>query len=94
MNLKELSVIKSDERGIIYGCDNLKFISRKKDTISANHSHEDQEILYLIRGEVELTIGKERKKVSAPIRIDIPQNTYHKLVALSDIELLEDRSGE
>ena len=72
----------------------IKIYFERKNTISANHSNEDQEILYLIRGEIELTVGKERKKVSAPIRIDIPPNTYHKLVALSDIELLEDRSGE
>ena len=94
MNLKELRIIKSDERGIMYDCDTLKFISRKKNTISADHSHEDPEILYLVRGEIELTIGEETKKGSAPIRIAIPPHTYHKLVALSDIELLEDRTGE
>lgn len=93
VNLKELQIIKSDERGIMYDCDKLKFISRKKGTVSADHSHEDHEILYLIKGDVELTVGKETQKVSAPIRIDIPPKIYHKLIALSDIELLEDRSS-
>ncbi len=94
MNLEKLWIIKSDERGIMYDCDKLNFISRKKDTISADHSHKDPEILYLVNGEAELTIGNEAKKVSAPIRIDIPPNIYHKLVALSDIEILEDRLDE
>jgi mannose-6-phosphate isomerase-like protein (cupin superfamily) len=94
MRLKEIPIIKSDERGIIYDCDKLNFISRKKGTISADHAHNIREILYVVRGNVELTIGKETKQVSAPLRIEIPAHTYHKLVALSNIELLVDRSGK
>jgi len=30
MNLKELKVIKSDDRGAIFDCDKVKFIRRKK----------------------------------------------------------------
>ena len=94
MDLKELKTIKSDERGIIYDCDKLNYISRKKGSINANHSHCDYEILYLVKGEAELTIGEETKIIKAPIKIEIPENTYHKLIALSDIEILEDREGE
>lgn len=91
MRLKELRVIKSDERGIMYDCDKLNFIARKKGSVSANHSHEDPEVLYLVKGEVELTLGNETRKVAAPVKIDIPGGTFHRLVALSDIEILEDR---
>ena len=91
MNLTGLRVIKSDERGIMYDCDKLNFISRKKGSVSANHSHSDHEILYLVKGEVELTLGNETTRVVAPVKIDIPGGTFHKLVALSDIEILEDR---
>ena len=94
MNLKELRIIKSDERGIMYDCDKLNFISRKKGTVNADHSHDDYEILYLVKGEAELTIGDDTKIVKAPIKIEIPENTYHKLIALSDIEILEDRDAE
>ena len=94
MNLKELRIIKSDKRGIMYDCDKLNFINRTKGTINANHTHKDSEILYLVKGEVELTIGDESKVVKAPLKIEIPPNIYHKLVALSDIFLLEDREGE
>lgn len=91
MNVKEIRTIKSDERGIMYDCDKLNFISRKRGSMSANHSHPDSEILYLVRGEVELTLGSETRKVAAPVKIDIPGGTFHKLVALTDIEILEDR---
>lgn len=94
MNIKDLEIIKSDERGIMYNCDKVKFLFRKKATINANRSHEDLEVLYLVKGEAKLTIGDKTKTVKAPIKIEIPRNTCHKLVALTDIELIEDRKGE
>ena len=91
MNIQELRIAKSDERGIMYDCDKLRFIARKQGSISANHAHEDGEILYLVKGEIELTVGEETHTVRAPAKIEIPGSIYHKLIALSDIELLEDR---
>jgi quercetin dioxygenase-like cupin family protein len=94
MELNEIKIIKSDERGIIYDCGNSSFITRKKGTIGANHTHEDSEIIYLVKGEIELTIGDETKIVKAPIMFKIPPNVYHKVVALTDIDFVIDRSGE
>lgn len=94
MDLNEIKIIKSDERGIIYDCGNSSFITRKKGTIGANHTHEDQEIIYLVKGEIELTIGDETKIVKAPIMFKINSNVYHKVVALTDIDFVIDRSGE
>jgi mannose-6-phosphate isomerase-like protein (cupin superfamily) len=92
MDLQEIKIIKSDERGIIYNCGKSSFITRRKGTISANHTHEDNEIVYLVRGEVELTIGDETQIVKAPIMFETAPNVYHKLVALTDIDLVIDRS--
>ncbi|MFA6253558.1 MAG: cupin domain-containing protein [Patescibacteria group bacterium] len=94
MKLGEIKIIKSDERGIIYDCGKSSFITRKKGTISANHTHEDSEIVYLVKGEVELTIKDETKIVKAPIMFEVPPNVYHKLIALTDIDLVIDRSSE
>jgi len=94
MELNEIKIIKSDERGIIYDCGNSSFITRKKGTIGANHTHEDPEIIYLVKGEIELTIGDETKIVKAPIMFKINSNIYHKVVALTDIDFVIDRSGE
>ncbi len=91
MELNEIKIIKSDERGIIYDCGNSSFISRKKGTVSADHIHNDPEIVYLIKGEIELTIGDETQIVKAPIMFKTGSNVYHKLIALTDIELVIDR---
>lgn len=94
MKLEEIKIIKSDERGIIYDCGKSGFISRKKGTISADHTHEDPETIYLVKGEVELTIGDETQVVKAPIKFSTAPSVYHKLIALTDIELVIDRESE
>ncbi len=94
MKLNEIKIIKSDERGIIYDCGNSSFITRKKGTIGANHLHEDPEIIYLVKGEIELTIGDETKIVKAPTMFEINSNVYHKVVALTNIDFVIDRSGK
>ena len=91
MELQDIKIIKQDERGIIYNCSKSNFILRKKRSISANHKHEDSEIVYLVKGKVELTIGDETKIVNAPVIFKSNSNVYHKLVALTDIELAIDR---
>ncbi|MBT4446807.1 cupin domain-containing protein [archaeon] len=94
MKLNKIRIIKSDERGIIYDCGKSSFISRKKGSISANHTHEDPEIVYLVKGEIELTIGDEIQIVKAPVMFKTGPNIYHKLIALTDIELVIDRENE
>ena len=91
MNLAKLPIVKEDERGIIYDCGKVGYIFRKQGTVSANHVHEDAETLYLVEGRVELTIGDKTQVAEAPIKIEIPSNIYHKLVALTDIRIVEER---
>ncbi len=88
MKIQEIPIIKHDERGIIYRCEPVNYIVRKKDTISADHTHDEAETLYLVEGKVELTIGKETKNVEAPIKVFIPSKEHHKLIALTDIKLI------
>ena len=92
MEINDIKIIKSDDRGVIYDCGKSNFISRKQGTISADHTHNEKEELYLVKGEVEITINDETKTIKAPVLINIPANAYHKLVALSDIDLVIDRS--
>ena len=88
MQIDDVKVLKEDERGTIYRCTPVNYIVRKKGTVSANHTHEEAETLYLLEGKVELTISKETKNVKAPIEIFIPSNEFHKLMALTDIKLI------
>ncbi len=90
MNLKNLKIIKSDKRGVVYKCGKGMYVSRKKGTVTADHIHDDfGETLYLVKGTIELTVGKEVKKVAAPTKIEIPKKIYHKILALSEIEFLK-----
>ena len=91
MKINDLPIIKKDEKGKIYDCGEFKFIIRKKDSISADHTHDKDEILILIDGEIELTINDEIKIIRTPVKIEIPKNTYHKVRALRDIKLIEKR---
>ena len=88
MKIQDIPIIKQDERGIIYRCEPVNYIVRKKGTISANHKHEEAETLYLVEGSVELTIGSETEHIKAPKKFFIPSKEYHKLVALTDIKLI------
>ena len=89
--VEEISIIKSDECGTIYDCGKVNLIVRKKGSVSADHSHEDLERLYLIEGKIELTIDKNIEEVIAPAKIEIPSNAYHKILALTDVKLIEDK---
>ncbi|MCH8741868.1 cupin domain-containing protein [Patescibacteria group bacterium] len=94
MKIEDIKIIKSDDRGIIYNCGKSSFISRKKGSVSADHTHEEREVVFLVKGEVELTIGKETQIVKAPIKFETAPDVYHKLIALTDIELVIDRENE
>ena len=88
MNIKKLSVIKSDERGTIYNCEKMNFLVRKKGTISSDHTHTEGEDIFLVEGKIELTVENETKEVEAPVKIEILPNIYHKIIALTDIRIL------
>lgn len=92
MKLEDIQLIKSDERGVIYQCGKSNFIVRKKGSVSANHKHHEAETLYLVQGGGILTVGDETQPIKAPIACYIKPDTYHKLVALTDITLIVDRN--
>ncbi|MEI8009532.1 MAG: hypothetical protein WCI00_09600 [bacterium] len=94
MKLMGIPIIKSDERGIIYNCGKCSFVSRKKGSIGADHVHNDVEVIYLVKGKVELTIGNEVQMVEAPIMRETGSNVYHKVVAFTDIEFVINRDDE
>lgn len=94
MELQKVRVIKKDDRGLILDCGKSSFITRKQGSISANHKHADPETVYLIKGKIELTIADETKTVEAPIMFQTKSNEYHKLIALTDIDLVIDRENE
>ncbi|MFA6271568.1 MAG: cupin domain-containing protein [Patescibacteria group bacterium] len=92
MNISKIEVVKSDKRGVILNCGKSNFIARRKGSVSADHSHKENEIIYLVKGEIELTIANKTQTVKSPSMFVISPDVYHKLIALTDIELIIDRS--
>lgn len=91
--IQPLTPAKNDARGLIYDCYPIKWIERHKGSISADHSHQRPEILYLMKGEIELTIDQSVTKIHAPVKISIEPNQYHKVLALTNIILIEAEPG-
>ena len=91
MKIEGLKLIKKDKRGAVYDCDKVILIERKKGSVSADHVHEQGEVLFLIEGKARLTVGDETAVAEAPCRIEIAAGVYHKIVALSKVKLLEYR---
>ncbi len=91
MKINNLPIFKEDKRGIIYDCGDFKFLSRKKGSISADHLHDESEVLFLIDGNIELTVNDEVKIIKEPVKIEIPKNVYHKIKALTNIKLIYQR---
>jgi quercetin dioxygenase-like cupin family protein len=91
INATSLEPVKKDERGTVYDCDGIMYVERKKGTITADHTHPEGEIIYLLKGRLELTIGKAVQAVDSPARFEVPPGIYHKLVALSDIIFLKSK---
>ena len=85
MKIQDIPIVKSDDRGVIYDCGEYHLVVRKKGTLSANHSHEDQERIYFIQGEAGILSKDETRTVKAPVMIDINANEYHRIFAVSDV---------
>ncbi|MFA4818429.1 MAG: cupin domain-containing protein [Patescibacteria group bacterium] len=91
MNIEKILPIREDERGARYDLEIIKVVIRKSGTISADHQHPEAEVLYFISGQVKLTVGEETQIITAPVKVTIPPNTYHKIEALTDFILLYER---
>ena len=91
--LDDIPVEQQDERGFMLECGSMYFISRKAGTVSADHSHPDEERLYLVQGTVDLHVGDEVQTVEAPKQLYFPSAVYHKLIAITDGVMLLDRDG-
>jgi len=88
MEIKGLKILREDERGVVYNCDVVECLIRNKGSVSGDNDINEQESLYLIEGEARVTVGDDIEKVSAPSKIEIPEKTYHKIEALTDIKMI------
>jgi len=84
----EIKLIKENEKGKTYQAEGFKIIYRNKDSISGDNSENVEGLIYLITGSAEITLKDKTKIVEAPVKIEFPAKTYHKIKALTDISLV------
>lgn len=53
------------------------------------HSHPHEQMTIVVSGEVEFTLGEERKVLKAGDLISIPSNAVHQAVALTEAEMFD-----
>jgi|GEM_PF-1466333 len=70
-------------------CDSFYYIELKKGTTASDHTHNEEETIYFLKGKAEFTLGENTQNIKAPIKITIPPNTYHKFLALNDCTGIE-----
>ena len=87
--IEKLNRLWPDEKGFTaYDCESFVSIKFEKGFESA-HSHSESEVIFLIEGELEMTLETEKQRISAPLKITILPNLYHKFTALTDGIALE-----
>lgn len=88
VKLKNIPVVKSDNRGIVYDCDRVSYVDVKKGSISKEHSHNIVENIFLLKGRAQLIVGDRKLVIDSPKKIIIPKNANHELKALTNITLV------
>ena len=86
---EEIKIIEEGRGFTAYDCENAYFIEGRKGAIASDHEHDYLDIVFLIKGEVELIIGTKTHHIKAPKKITIPPKIYHKFTALTDVIAIE-----
>ena len=67
----------------------LAFVDLAADMDVPDHSHPHEETIFLMEGKAEFMLGDKKQTITAPVKIIIPPNTYHKFTDISDLTGLE-----
>jgi len=57
--------------------------------VSQPHSHPHEQMMLVMRGELELTLGEERRVLKAGDVVFIPGNVTHGVTSFAETELVE-----
>ncbi|GGA89665.1 cupin domain-containing protein [Puia dinghuensis] len=61
----------------------------KKDSVLPGHQHPQEQITYMVEGEMEMTIGGEKYLLTAGCVHVIPSNVPHSAHALTDCTVID-----
>lgn len=60
-----------------------------KDALAFAHAHHNEQLTIVLKGQIEFTLGEEKKVFKAGDALSIPGNVIHSALALEDTELIE-----
>ena len=80
-----MKLIKENHKWKTYQLNDYKICYRNKDSISWDNDIAPQETIYLLSGSAEITIKENIEIFTSPSTIIIPEQTYHKIKAITDI---------
>ena len=83
-----LSLIKDNQKGKTYQADGFQFLYRKAGSMLWDNAINVTETLYFITGAAEISIEEQKFMVEAPVKVVIPEKTYHRIEAKSDISFI------
>ena len=86
---EEVKIVEKYKGVIAYDCDAVYYVQIKKGANLSDHTHNHEETIFLMEGEVEAIIGDKTQTAKAPVKLVIPANVYHKFTALTDLIGLE-----
>lgn len=86
---QDVKIIQNFEGCKAYDCDLVLYICLEKGAVVSNHTHNHQEIVFLMDGTAEAIIGKDTRIINSPAKVVIPPNVYHKFTAITNLIGLE-----
>ena len=67
----------------------LVFWDIKKGSVSPEHHHVNEQITYIVEGELEMTIGGEKMLFTAGCVHVIPSHVPHSAFAVTDVKIID-----
>lgn len=88
MKISDIPIKKNDERWVVYDCDKVNLLYRKKWTIAGDKINPSREVIFLLEWEIELIVWDDNQIIKEPCKIEVEEWVYVKLLALTDIKFL------
>ncbi len=90
INLNEMDVEKltGTNRKILQGENLTIFFLEREANIVQEHSHPQEQVIYLLEGRLKVKIEEEENIVEAGNAVQIPGNVPHRVETLSDVKIV------
>lgn len=90
INLNEMDAEKltGTKRKILQGENLTIFFLERETNIVQEHSHSQEQVVYLLEGRLKVKIEEEENIVEAGNAVQIPGDVPHRIETLSDVKII------